>query len=225
MPEIKSPITNRKFQNPATKDFTVTDESGYTPPPMTQQRPHNHDGPPVFDEAAMREFQAQIQPPPPQMRQMSEVEQQVLAAKRAKREGKERLSDGARRRVEMLIEMTRATRDVEIEGNLYRLQSLSSRELRDAITATAEFDGSVQFIFETRKQLLARSLIVIAGVEASQFLYSDELEARLDFIELMDHALLLRLYHEYNIMAKEVQDKYAIKTEQQVMEVMEDLKK
>ena len=156
---------------------------------------------------------------------MSNVEKDIFEAKKAQREGKQRLSDGARRRIEMLVGMVRLTRDLEIEGNLYRLQTLKSRELRDALVATAEFDGSIQLIFETRRQLLARSLIIVAGVEIAQFLNSDELQEKLDFIEELDHSLLLRLYNEYTSLAQEAQDKYAIKTEQQVKEVLEDLKK
>lgn len=225
MPKYESPLGSKKIQGPPMRDFSVPDESGFTPPPQQQHRPHQHDGPPQFDETAMRDFQSRMQGPPPQMREVNDVEQQFLNAKKAKREGKERLSEGARRRVEMLVGMTRLSRDVEVAGNLYRLQSLSSRELRDALTATAEFDGSIQLVFETRKQLLARSLVVIAGVETSQFLYSEELEVRLDFIEMMDHALLLRLYNEYVLLANEAQDKYAIKTQAEVQEVLEDLKK
>ena len=41
----------------------------------------------------------------------------------------------------------------------------------------------------------------------------------------MDHALLLRLFHEYNLLAKEAQDKYAVKTEAEVKGVLEDVKK
>lgn len=225
MPKFESPLGSKQIQGAPMRDFSVPDESGYAPP-APPQRPHQHQQEaPRFDEAAMRDFQSRMQGPPPQMREVSSVEQEFLAAKKAKREGKERLSEGAKRRVEMLVGMTRLTRDVEVAGNMYRLQSLSSRELRDALTATAEFDGSIQLVFETRKQLLARSLVVIAGVETSQFLYSDDLEVRLDFIEMMDHALLLRLYNEYVLLSNEAQDKYAIKTEAEVQEVLEDLKK
>ena len=121
--------------------------------------------------------------------------------------------------------MTRVTREVEIDGQTYKLQTLTSQELRDAVVATAEFDGSVQFIFENRKQLLARSVTVVAGVPIDQFLNSPELEARLEFIELIDHALLHRLYSEYVSIVQEAQAKYSPKTEEQVKEVIEDLKK
>lgn len=224
MPEFKSPLGTRNIGGQPIRDFTVSDESRFTqqPPQIRQQRFEV----PNIDPGAMQDFEQRFnQPQTQQTRDLSETEQQFMAAKRAKREGKERLTEGARRRVEMLIGMTRLTREIEIGGNQYRLQSLSSRELRDAISATAEFDGSVQFIFETRKQLLARSLVIIAGVETAQFLHSSELEVRLDFIEEMDHALLLRLYQEYNLMAKEAQDKYAIKTQEEVKGVIADLGK
>jgi hypothetical protein len=108
---------------------------------------------------------------------------------------------------------------------MYKLQTLTSQELRDAVVATAEFDGKVEFIFENRKQLLARSVTVIAGVAIDQFLNSDELEAKLEFIELIDHALLHRLYGEYVSLTQEAQNKYSPKTEEQVKEVIADLKK
>lgn len=238
MPKIESPITNRTIKGQPMKDLTVTDDSGFTPPQHQQPppqfqapgnvRPHRHqEEVPQFDPHAMRDFEASMQPPRPAMpmNELTDEEKRIVELKKAKREGKERLSDGARRRIEMLIGMTRLTKDVEIEGQMYKIQTLSSRELRDAITATAEFDGSVEFIFETRKQVMARALTVVAGVDIAQFLNSYDLQDRLDFIELMDHALLLRLYTEYSTLSQEAQSKYALKTEVEVKEVLEDLKK
>ena len=233
MPEFRSPLGNKQIQGQPMRDIAVPDETGQQPGPAQRMRHGRaHPDEPVFDERAMRELQAQMEPqytPPhaqtPPMRELSEVEQQILNAKRARREGKERLSDGARKRIEMLIGMTRMTREVDIEGQLYVLKTLTSEELRDAMTATAEFDGSVQFIFETRRQLLARSLTMIAGVDIDQFLNSYDLEDRLYMIEKLDHALLMRLYNEYTSLAGEAQARYSPKTDAQVKEVLEDLKK
>lgn len=223
MPKYDSPIGSKQITGTPMREFSVPDDSGYARTPHR----HMHEEMPDIDPQVMREFQSSLQPPqgPTHIRELTDVEKQIFEAKKAKREGKERLSEGARRRVEMLVGMTRLSKDVDIDGNLYRLQTLTSRELRDAVTATAEFDGSVQFIFETRKQLLARSLVVVAGVEVTQFLNSTDLEDRLYFIELMDHSLLVRLFNEYNALAKDSSDKYSIKTEAQVKEVLEDLKK
>lgn len=234
MPEFRSPLGNKQFQGQPMRDFSVPDESGPQGPsgPPRQVRPQRQHEEPVFDERAMREFQAsqmqfeqQQYPQQPPVRELSEVEQQILAAKKAKREGKERLSDGARKRIEMLLGMTRLTRDIDIDGQIYRVQTLTSEEIREALVSTAEFDGTVQFIFEMRRQLLARALVVVAGVEIHQFLNSYDLEDRLYFIELLDHALLIRLYNEYNDLAQQAQNKYSPKTEAQVKEVLDDLKK
>jgi hypothetical protein len=239
MAKFESQLGSRPIQGQKMREFTIPDESGFTEviPTQNQQsfqqqnpqlRPPRDMGPPVFDDAEMQEFNSrmQSQAPMPQMRQApSDVEQQFAEAKRITREGKERLTESARRRIEMLIGMTRLTRDVEIDGHTYRLKALSSRELEDALSACSNFDGSIKFIFETRKQILARSLIVVANVEIDQFLGSNYLEDRLDFIDELDHSLLIRIYNEYNILAKESQDKYTLKTEAEVKEVLEDLKK
>ena len=222
MPKFDSPIGSKQFQGQPMRDLSVSDDSGYDQPPPRQAR-HVHEPMPEFDERSMREFQSQG--PGPSIREMTDLEKNIHAAKKAKREGKERLSEGARRRIEMLIGMTRLTKDIDIAGQMYKLQTLTSEELRDAIVAAAEFDGTVQFIFETRRQLLARSLTVVSGVEIDQFLNSRDLEDRLYFIELLDHNLLIRLYNEYVTLSKEAQDKYSPKTEEQVKEVLEDLKK
>jgi hypothetical protein len=223
--KFESQIGARPIQGPSMREYVIPDESGFQPPQQRQQRDVGAQMP--FDEAALQEFSAQFAapPPPPQVRQApSDIEQQFAEMKRLKREGKERLSDGAKRRIEMLIGMTRLMRDVEIDGKLYRLKTLSSKELRDALSAAADYVG-VQFVFENRKQILARSLVVVAGVEIEQFLSSTDLEDRLEFMDLLDHSLLLRIYNEYNILAKESQDKYVIKTEVEVKEVLGDLKK
>lgn len=225
MASFDSPLGKKQIQNqPTMKTASVSDESGYADSPTHRHRDQRA---PVIDGRVMQDFQDRMQgaTQAPPLREMSDVEREIMAAKRAQREGKERLSDGAKRRIEILIGMTRLTKDVEIAGQHYGLQTLASRELRDALVATVEFDGSIQLVFETRKQLLARSLTIIAGVEISQFLNSTDLEARLDFIEDMDHALLLRLYNEYVALAAEAQEKYALKTPAEVKEVVEDLKK
>src|SRR5579864_457486 len=222
MPEFKSPIGNKQFQGQPMRDLSVPDDSGYDQP-VRQPRAHQHSHP-DFDEQSMREFQSQMQTPVQMPREMTEAEARILEAKKAKREGRERLSDGAKRRIEILIGMTRLTRDVEVDGKAYRLQTLKSKELREALTTTAEFDGTVELVFETRKQLLARSLVVVAGVEIEQFLSNDDLQTKLDFIEEMDHALLLRLYNEYISLSNEAQEKYALKTVEELKEVATELK-
>ncbi len=227
MAKFDSPLGSKQVSGTVMKEFNVPDESGFSPP-MPQQVRQRHNDIPVFDENDMRDFESRMSPPPRnvQMREISEGERQILEAKKAKREGKERLSDGAKRRIEILLGMTRLTKDIDIGGNLYRIRTLTSRELREALLATSAFEGNaIGYVFESRKQVLGRSLMVVAGVEINQFVGSNYLEDHLEFIEDMDHSVLIRLYNEYNALAQEAQDKYSPKTEEEVKEVLEDLKK
>lgn len=225
-----SPIGKKQFQGQPLKEVTIPDESGYTPPnppqgvrPSPQQQPQFY----PLDEAALRDFNARYGAPqqatPTQ--EQAELEQQFREAREAKRLGRERLNDGAKRRIEMLVGMTRHTRTFEVGGNVYVLQTLRSRELRDAVIAATAFDGSVQSPFEIRKQLLARSLVQIAGMDANQFMGSNDIEDKLSGLDEFDHYLLGRLYDEYLSMVKEAQVKYAAHTPEQAKEVVEDLKK
>lgn len=228
MPEFKSPIGNKQFTSQPMKDLEIPDESGYSPPTHPQPHGHQHNQANyMVDEATLREFNARMNPVPTPMasREVSEMEREIQEARKARRLGLERPTDGAKKRIEMLLGMTRISKSVVIDGNQYILQTLKSRELRDAITAAAEFNGTVQFAFETRKQLLGRSLVQVAGVPIETFLNSNELEPRLELIEDMDHSLAMRLYNEYVILAQESESKYALKTDTDLKEVAEDLKK
>lgn len=210
------------------KELDVPDESGYSEnvptgggkfsPSVTKRYA-------VIDEDAIRQFQEDMQTKMATP-EVSIEEQEIRQARVAKRDpGKERLGDGARRRIEMLIGLTRGTRTAEIENQTYMLQTLKGGEMRAAIAATSDFDGTVQFPFEMRKQLLARSLVLVAGVEIEQFVGSTQFEARLNFIDDMDDALLNRLYDEYLTMVKEAKERYTLKTDADVQEVVDDLKK
>lgn len=225
MAKFESTITGTKsFGNQTMKNIDIPDESNYTNQSPQQSYQGNNeqfrqDRSLKLDQQAIQDFNARY----------SKIDDpsadEIYTAKKERQSGKEKLSVGAKKRLEMLIGMTRSTREVEIDKNIYILQSLKSKELRDVITAAAAFDGSVQFPFEFRKQILARSLVQIAGMEMEQFIGSSDLEVKLEVIEEMDHNLSLRLYREYTALVQESQEKYSIKNEEEVKELVEDLKK
>lgn len=221
MPEFKSSLGSKSFAGQQLQEFDVPDEGeqNYSAPPRGRQFSNS---PPDMD--SIREFQNRIEAEQ-QQQDTGEFERQIKEAREVKRSGKERLNEGARRRIEMLIGMTRTTREVELLGNVYILQTLRSKEMRDAIMIAAEYDGSVQSPFEIRRQLLGRSLVQVAGVDVAQFIGSDTLDARLEFMDRLDESLLNRLFDEYQKMVDESRDKFALKTAADAQEVVEDLKK
>ena len=223
MPKFRSPLGDKDFQGQTLREFDVPDETEMSPA-MRMHGPSLHGPQDPVDLRSAMEFQERVQ------RQRSpeddaEVERQIRAAREAKRSGRERLNDGAKRRIEMLLEMTRSNREVDLNGNIFILQTLRSKEMREAMMAASEFDGTVQSPFEIRRQLLSRSLTSIAGVEFAQFVGSDSLDAKLELIDSLDEAVLNRLFDEYSTLVNDSRDKYALKSDQDVKEVAEDLKK
>lgn len=229
MSSFESPLGKKKFGGPQMREFDVPDESGYSegPPiengePVVRRRPI-----PQVNTDQIRDFQAKMQREemPVYEQDPAEVERQIRQSREDRRSGRERLDAGAKRRIEMLVGMTRITRSVDLEGNVFVLKSLRSKEMREALMYASEFDRTIQSPFEIRKQLLARSIIQVAGVDIDQFLGTNEMEAKYDFIDLMDESLLNRLYNEYLALVREAGEKYAVKTEEDVKEIVKDLKK
>lgn len=163
-----------------------------------------------------------------------EVRQLAMQARQARKEKiakQNRLSDGAKKRIEMLCGMFSATKEVDIDGQTFVLRTLKGVELKEALVATAEFAGSVSLAFESRKQFLARSILSVAGNDVDAFLgvsandADDFLEAKLEFIEELPEPIISRLYAEYSALDSESQEKYGMKTAEDVKQTAEDIKK
>ena len=228
MTTFDSSIGKKKIAGPQMRQLDIPDDSGYSEEyeeSPVKRRPQQNQVP--FDMNAIRDFQNKMQfGNPDGTEDLNDIERDFKQAREAKKNtGKERLNEGAKRRIEMLIKMTSDSREVDISGNIFILQTLRSKEMREAIMAASEFDGTVQSPFEIRRQLLARSLSQIAGVDASQFVGSNDLESKLAFVDELGESLLNRLYDEYLILVKESREKYSVKNDADVKEVLEDLKK
>ena len=215
MPNFESPIGSRKFSNQAMRELEVPDE---TDAPNYPQQPQRYN--PVINESSIRDFQSRVE-----QTSNFEEEREIMAAREARRTGREKLSEGAKKRIHLLLGMTQTTKEVNIENNSFVLRSLKSKEMRESLIAAAEYDGTVQAPYEIRRQILSRSLTYIAGVEVEQFIGSNTLDAKLLFLDELDESLLARLYDEYVTLAKEVKEKYNIKNDQDVKEVVDDIKK
>lgn len=226
MPKFDSPLGSKKIAGNPMREFDVPDETEMVPV-MRQRGPSLHGPQPPVDINEAMAFRQRMMDSmaAEESDDSADFEKEVRAAREAKRTGVTRLNEGAKRRIEMLVGMTRTTREVDVDGNKFVFQTLRSKEMREAIMAASEFDNTVQSPFETRRQLLARSLVQIASVDVAQFVGSDSLEAKLLLIDDLDEALLDRLFKEYLTLAAESRSKFAIKTAEDVKELAEDLKK
>lgn len=213
MANFESPISKKQVVNQPMREFTVTDESEY--PEIPQVEVPNY------------QFQPRTQQSNPYAQQpnFAPSDQEIRRMKEEKRTGKERLSEGAKKRIEMLIGITRSVREVDVNGTQFVFQSLKSKEIRECFTNMTEFDGTIQGPFEIRRQFLARSIVKIAGIDVEEFIGSNAIEAKLNFIDELDESLLSRLYSEYLILNDEAKQKFSLRTEADAKEVAEDLKK
>ncbi len=211
MPNFESPISNKSFSAGNFKELDVPDESMQ---PLHQHQ-HQHQHQQSFQQAneSIQNFQQKLQQSFPN--ENSNI----------KNTSQDTFNDGAKRRIEMLLGMTQSTRDCVIENNNYSLKSLKSKEMRAALMAASEFDGTIQAPYEIRRQFLARSLTHVAGIEIDHFLGTKTLESKLLFLDELDESLLNRLYEEYLILNKDSREKFAINTAQDAKEVVEDIKK
>lgn len=221
MAGYESPLGNKQIQGSGFKTVDVPDESIPQQPQRqmsldeVQQQRMNYI-------QQMQRMEDAAPPPPPTDEELEEmVRQNRIARKRQMSQ----ISPGAKKRLGLLLGMTTTTRQFKIGENTFTLQSLQSKDMREAIIAASEYDNTVQSPFEIRKQLLARSLVEVAGVHIDQFIGASDLESKFAFIEELDEALTIRLYNEYLILAKEARDRFAIKTEEDVKELVQDIKK
>lgn len=240
MASIKSELTNKKIPGGNMRQFEVPDDSDdmdQGPDIAELNRRMAERGLPPVDEATVRQMyaaqqgggqqrqvqQQQFQPEP--IDHLQETERVIKEARVAKMHGKVRLNEGAKRRIEMLCGITRTTRTIDFDGQPFSLRTLKNKEMRAALLAASQFDGTVESPFEIRKQLLARSLYEIAGTDATLFLGDTSLEAMFEFLDEVDESLLTRLYSEYLLLVDEASKKFAIKTDADAQEVVEELKK
>ncbi len=245
MPSIKSDLTNKSFAGGGLRELEVSDDSEYDsdqdqgyPDIAEMNKRMAARGLPPVDEATIRQMYAMQQsesgndggnrrrpaPPPQPLDELQEMERAVKASRAAK-QGKPRLSDGAKKRIEVLCEMTRTKRHVNIGEVVFSLRTLKTKEMREALLTASQFDGSIESPFEIRKQLLARSLYEVAGSDIALFLSDTSLEAIFDFLDNTDETVLTKLYSEYLFLIDEANGKFAIKNEQDAKELVEDLKK
>ena len=206
MPEIKSPIMNRQTSTTAPKlrTFEVTD--------ATQDDEQDPFSPEARYQAAMRADQQRNYS---QQNQQPLIEKQIEDARRNKAKGINPLSEGAKKRIEHLTGLGRSTVDVEIEGVVFTLSTLKSKEIREAINACSKLNtNNLDIKLEIRRQQLARSIKLIDNAEFNLVIGSDNLIDKLDFIEELDDSIVQRLDDEYEKLAKMVREKYSLKSEQ-----------
>jgi hypothetical protein len=169
--------------------------------------------------------------PPQQIRDLSPSEEEAMMreARRQKLENinSPKIGDLAKKRIELLADIGRLTKDVKIGNYTFSLRTLKAKETRQAAlstfsTAITQLEAS----YEARKQQLARSIFKIDGEDLDMIIGNTSLEARMSFIEdNLEDIVVEKLWDEFIALKEESRVKYGINTVKDVEEVSADLKK
>ena len=158
--------------------------------------------------------------------ELSAAEREELQRLRSENVNKSpRPTDHAKKRIEILANLGRLTKEVEVDGVTFSLKTLKSREAREATMAIFNCKNDIEASFEIRRQTLARAIYEIDGQAIEYAVGGTSLEAKLELVDEMEDATIIKLYNEFNALRSEVETKYGLKSEKEVKEVVEDLKK
>jgi hypothetical protein len=163
----------------------------------------------------------------------SSISPDVEAAMRKAKEDRERslsneqrIGTGAKKRIEMLANIGRLTKDVKIGEYTYSLRTLKSKETREAAMASfSSVETQLEASYEVRRQQLARSIYQIDGHSVEEIIESKEMSAKLALIDEWEELVVNKLFEEFNNLKNEAQSKYSVNSEAEAKEVVEDLKK
>lgn len=178
----------------------------------------------VSDESSPQE-PAAASPDQDKLARLKRLEAEVSEARKAKLEGK--VSAEAKKRIEILCGIGRATKDITIGEHVFTLRTLSGAHQREL--SLIGFDlainqrGDMQY--EIRSQIIARSLYAIDGQLFVDIVGSNDVDVMIGAIEKLDDVVLRLLMQHYSELSDENNRSFGIKTEEEVKEVVEDIKK
>lgn len=153
------------------------------------------------------------------------LQDELKAVRKKKEEEKSKLSDQAKKRIEALLGMFKSKKEFEVNGVVFVLKTLKSNEIRDITNLCLNSDGNAEFSFEWRRHTIANSLISVGGVDIDLILGTKDYEAKLEFVDNLDNALLGKIYDEYTVLLNEQKKRLGIVSEEDAKKVVEDVKK
>ena len=184
------------------------------------------------EELPMSDFNSHSAPPTVLQRPMapgyelSPAEREELQRYRQKVASKEaKVSDHAKKRVEILANIGRLNKDVMIDGVLFSLRTLKSKEANETLMSVVSCANDVEASIEIRRQTLARAIYKIDEQDVDLALGGSDFYLKLNLVDNMEDAIINKLYNEFTILRQEARTKYGLQTEAEVKGVVEDIKK
>jgi hypothetical protein len=163
---------------------------------------------------------------PTQEMSIQEMEQMARQAREEKFANMAKISDSAKKRIELLSDIGRLTKDVAVGGITFSIRTLKSKEMRDASFATfTETNTQLEASYEARKQQLARAIYQIDHQDIDFVIGSKDLDARFVLLDSLEETVIGSLWDEFIKLKEEARTKFGLSSDKDTKEVVEDLKK
>jgi hypothetical protein len=157
--------------------------------------------------------------------ELSAAEREEIQRMRRESAKEPRLGDHARKRIEILANIGRLSKDVDIDGIVFSLRTLKSKEAREATMSIFKCSNDADAAYEIRRQTLAKAIYQIDGQEVEATLGGDDFALKLQLVDDMEDTVVNKLYNEYNALRQEIRTKFGLDTDEQVKAVVDDIKK
>lgn len=163
--------------------------------------------------------------PPQPARELSPAEREELNKARQRSASGHMIGEYAKKRLELLTNIGRLTKNVTVGGITFSLRTLKTKEARETAISIFQCVNDVDAAYEIQRQSLARAIYQIDGQDIEAALGGSDFSLKLGLIDSMEDVVINKLYDEFNLLKNEVKSKFTLENEQQVKEVVEDLKK
>lgn len=157
---------------------------------------------------------------------IEEMEQFSRQAREEAFSNQSKITASGKKRIELLADIGRLTKDVSVGGITFSLRTLKSKEMRDASFATFSLTNSqLEASYEARRQQLSRSIYQIDGQDIDFVLGSKEIDAKFALLDELEESVISVLWDELIALKETARTSFGLKSEKDTKEVVEDLKK
>lgn len=131
----------------------------------------------------------------------------------------------AKTRLEYLADIGRLTKDVVIDGITFTLKTLKSKEQKQVYLTLVDVTNKVDEAYNIKYYSLAYSLIKIDQQNIEMMFKIDSLQDKIKLLEDLEESTTDRLFAAFEELKNTANDRFAIKTEEDIKEISDSLKK
>lgn len=153
------------------------------------------------------------------------VEEEELIKQARKEKLSPPITQQAKTRLEYLADIGKMTKDIVINGTKFTLRTLKSREQKQVYLTVVDVTNKVDEIYNIKLYTLAHSLIKIDGQDVNFVIKADNLNDKVNMLEQLEETVIDQLYNTYSKLKETSDNQFSIKTEKDMKEVSEELKK